>query len=429
MKRYGISELTLNLITCFFVLYFTLSQMPYIVWETYRGGVFSNIAGVHISSVFGFLAVVMTILYVWTHGIRIVEYEKFIILFTIIIPIFTVVISGGMKNVFSSEWFRYVLLFTYFLLPLRIKYKLYKICYSIFVFTLIPALVYYFISRWGVALPFEILDSYEPGKRLIGVYYKLYPLSAQMSSIYGNYFDYRITGIYDEPGRLGTLAGLFLICEEFKIKNNWQNMVIFVSGLLSFSLAFWGFVLLYLLSDAVRGRKTKRLAYILSIPLIYFIFINLNFSSFETLDYLQRRVSLFDNTIRALNRTTIEYEMLYQTLYLDGWESVLFGKGAGAFANLQDDSIVGFSYKSIIFDYGYIGFCLQILWFVVIAYPFINNCNEKVRSNSIIILLAFLANFYQRPTFLYLGYTMIYYGALLKTSYGDLMNKVEIENK
>jgi hypothetical protein len=67
---------------------------------------------------------------------------------------------------------------------------------------------------------------------------------------------YRFSGLYDEPGVVGTISFLLLCVEKFNMKNRW-NVVLLISGLISMSLFFYIAFPVYLVFIMVTSRSIK----------------------------------------------------------------------------------------------------------------------------------------------------------------------------
>lgn len=85
-----------------------------------------------------------------------------------------------------------------------------------------------------------------------GKAYLVYPLSL----VYiGNLAEFaRFSGLFGEPGVVGTLGGLMLCAMRFNMKD-WRCVVILLSGLLSTSMFFYGLAAVYWLSELLFVKK------------------------------------------------------------------------------------------------------------------------------------------------------------------------------
>jgi len=75
---------------------------------------------------------------------------------------------------------------------------------------------------------------------------------------------FRLSGIYDEPGTVGTNAALLLIALRFRW-SDWRVATLYVAGLLTFSLAFAALAVLGLLGNVILRRRPVMLVAILPI--------------------------------------------------------------------------------------------------------------------------------------------------------------------
>ena len=96
----------------------------------------------------------------------------------------------------------------------------------------------------------------------------------------------RFFAFYDEPGALGNIVMVFLYCGRFDLRK-WYNIVFMISGLLSFSLAFYIAMIVWYI---VFGTTRVKIAFIIiSVLAVYYFWNNdylydLIFSRFEFTD-------------------------------------------------------------------------------------------------------------------------------------------------
>lgn len=108
---------------------------------------------------------------------------------------------------------------------------------KIFCITLILSIVNYVISLIGININLGILQ-YNNGPEVV---------SFIKQPFYIQYIEKRaalprFNGIFDEPGVIGTICGLMLICEKMKF-NNIYNRILLIGGILS--LSFYFFIALF----------------------------------------------------------------------------------------------------------------------------------------------------------------------------------------
>lgn len=417
------ADITKMIVTILFAVYAFLGNKPYFTWDTFENGKFANIVGVPIVTLVGVLAIGFALLFIivlWR--VTKIERRKFALAsFAIILSFFTVLISGGSSHALSMEWVFYIVVALFVLLPDEYQKAAYNIYKSLFVLTLILPIIYYVLVHIGVQIPYDRLESYEPIKVSTSMYYKHYPLASQLTSQYvSELTEFRLSGIYDEAGRLGTLAGLFLVSERFELKGNWKNIIIFVAGVLSFSLAFWIFVVLFLVCWCFERGMLRRMWVLVGGLVCYFLFIQLDFSSIPGLARLQSRMLFIDGGLTGDNRASDAYNQLFSSLFTMGLKPILFGNGFGSLGELQGDMIDGSSYKSLIFDYGFVGFAGQIIWLAKAAFGQLKNRAINNITQYILLFIAYLSNIYQRPTMMNFPFILIFIGGLVLQKERDI---------
>ncbi len=67
----------------------------------------------------------------------------------------------------------------------------------------------------------------------------------------------RITGAFLEPGHFGIYLGLFLACEKLKLSDK-KNIILLITGILTFSTAFLGILAIIILYRLITERKIEK---------------------------------------------------------------------------------------------------------------------------------------------------------------------------
>lgn len=398
------------------VLYAFYSLEPYFTWKTYNGGVFGYfLRSIPYRSVFGILFVLFFL--IKTKGkIKADRSNTFLAVGVLICAILLVGFSGGIENthVFSLTWIPYFVVICYLLLSNDQKIKAYNIYFLLFSITLVLPIIYYMLLRMGINIPYSILEPQEAIKVIRGFYYKNYFLAVQRTHNYDLFAEFKMCGIYDESGRLGTLAALFLVSERLKIKDKWQNILCLIAGILSFSLAFYIIIIIYYCGMCIFNRKFKNIILIATIMMIYFMFLNVQFDD-GVIKNFQSRISITETGLAGDNRTNEQFDSLMNDFNENSdIYTLVFGRGDGAIAEVQSsNNIDGSSYKCFIYNYGYLGFSSIIVWLILFAVLKIKQLKSKEsKAQAWSIVLAYILNIYQRPTSFYLGYMLILIGAI-----------------
>lgn len=352
-----------------FAFFAFCASNPYFLWRTFLGGYIGYVAGViPTRSVVALLALIAAGYYILKRG-KINRLTSVSSIRLLGVVFFMLVISGGSNNKpFSTTWITFLCEAVFLLMPTEVIIKSLKIYKKLFAVTLIPALIIYIMTVWlKIGLPYFVLAAESSAKTSLGYSYKCYILSVQLyRSIDSNL---RFMGIYYEAGFMGTLCAMLLTTDRYRLRGEgtFLNKVLFVSGCCSLSLAFFAITIIYLVLFNLQQKKVRNYVYFFTILIAYFLFVSIPISN-PSLHRLQSRVMVVDGQLQGDNRSSKGYQRIYESLYSQSADKILMGMGSGAFAIRQAAGYNdGSSYKSIIYDYGIIGFGLYILWYF--AYP------------------------------------------------------------
>ena len=394
-----------------FVLYAFYTLLPYFTWNTFFHGILGEAFGMQYSTGFATLAIIITLIFYSKGRIKI----SFSLFIAFIIPLFTICFSGGFEHIFSFEWIPYLVVFSFITMTLDDQNSVYRIYKRIIVISLIIPIIIYLLGVLNIEIAYTRLESYEPIKQAGGTYYKLYYFAVnRVSRSLSDFGIRKLCGIFDEPGRVGTMCGLLLASDRVKIKNNWDNIILFVAGVLSFSLSFYLIIAIYLFAANVQRLNAKSIAALVVLVLGYILFINYKFSNPDIAAF-QQRFFIAGNVLAGNNRTNIYYETIIDDFHNSGFWKVLFGNGAGSMSRIQSRLLVdGYSYKNLLYDYGYVGFGIQIFWLFVFTFEnfLMKKDIKKEKYHIIALLIVYLANMYQRPSMMSFQFLLIFIGGL-----------------
>ncbi|MDO8269440.1 MAG: hypothetical protein Q7T54_02105 [Candidatus Levybacteria bacterium] len=260
---------------------------------------------------------------------------------------------------------------------------------TIFVITLIPSILLYPLIATGLSPVGEIVPIHEI-KEQLGWYYKNYLFSFQLIDYFhqdGALF-YRMSGLFDEAGVVGTFSALFLIVDRYS--KNMTNAILIAAGFLSFSFAFYVMTLIYFLFSL---KISKILAAALFALPLFFVLQSNSFVQERLLD----RFSVSEGKFAGDNRANEEFDRAY-TNFIDSsqiWMGV----------ENQDSYAMGAaSWKNLLWDYGIIGSTLLLLFFVLYA-------TSNVKGDLKLywpFLAIFALNIYQRPHVFDPAYVLIF---------------------
>lgn len=209
----------------------------------------------------------------------------------------------------------------------------------------------------------------------------------------------RFYSILQEPGWVGTFCGIILCAFKLNIKKNKSLIIFLISGILTFSLAFYLVIFIF---SILYFSPIKILKYL--VPLFFMLYL----ISPELIENrVLNRVRISDTgSISGDNRVTDSFNHAFNDFLKSSKAWV--GKGGGAHTEFNHERGGVSSWKTIIYNYGWIGFILYLLIFFSV---FLENMNFS--RFAFIFLFIFLINMYHR-TIIHNAYFLIFlYGALI----------------
>lgn len=289
--------------------------------------------------------------------------------------------------------FTIFLLLIFLLIPNKKKQLIYHYIIRLYAAFMVVSILAYLLVVWlGVNLPSHYIAASNQFKEYD---YTQYPFLVIPNDFKHPDGLFRFHSVFDEPGVVGTLAGLFLWIERYKI-GKWYNLVVFISGVLSFSLFFIiisTFYFMVVFKDVVF--RLKNLFYlcvvVLSLTVAYFslkerteidaVVDALVLSRFET------------DSNKGDNRSTDTFDAAYEKFLASG-DGLMFGKGSSA--HVKIDPAVQ-SYKMMIYDYGIVFVFFSLFFFLYHGYLIYG---KKTKLQYFLYLVFLLGFYYQRPAFL-----------------------------
>lgn len=198
----------------------------------------------------------------------------------------------------------------------------------------------------------------------------------------------RFQSIFLEPGHLGMISSLMLYMIRYNMRS-WQGIIIFLSSLLSMSLAaymllFLGMVIYKLSFGNLLRTITFLLMILMTCTMAYNFFPNSYFSQaiLLRLEYDE------DKGFKGNNRISEDFEYYYNHKFYKT-EHVLLGIGGDNISTISGEG-GNSSYKVFIVQYGILGLVvLSVFFFVIVWY----SKSSFVRG----LLLLYVASFWQRP--------------------------------
>ncbi|GBF33831.1 hypothetical protein DCCM_2942 [Desulfocucumis palustris] len=292
--------------------------------------------------------------------------------------------------------FTMLLIFEFLLLDASNKVKVFHYFRKIMVVLLFfGILVYGMRMVLGTGL-FEQVNFYSQNIAEHGYYYLRL---CQFYILEGGYVS-RLCGPFNEPGVVGTFAALLLIADQFDLRKK-GNIVLLVAGVLSFSLAFFILCAGYIVLCAATERRKDFLVIILIVVILLVFLLPYLRSVSTVIDELAYRFTITGDGLAGDNRTDDVYEAFFSSYMqtADRW----LGLGTGAKDSLTRGA--NLSYKTLIIEYGIIGFAYLSLGLLFL--PMVGKWKNR---RCIYFVLLFLASIYQRPNVMVLSYLVLLIG-------------------
>ena len=247
----------------------------------------------------------------------------------------------------------------------------------------------------GLGLPYEEVAYYGKGGTT-GWFYLNYYLSYSVLSLDG----LRLCGLFNEPGYFGTIIALYLISDNVDFRKV-SNVILFVAGCLTFSLAYFSLLIIYALIAVLKKPK-----YIIAFFLLAIVVISI-------LPYLEKRSDMvgillerfsFENGgLAGDNRTTLSFDMYFKRMLSNG--DFLIGYGTGFLKFIDSGSL---SYKCVILEHGFIG--VIIMWGTLLWASIKKSGKDRFAK---IFVTIFFVSIYQRPNVIALYYLLLLFGGII----------------
>lgn len=313
--------------------------------------------------------------------------------FSIVIGIYWVIdfICSFHSTIFSL--IPIVILIYYSLEDKKTKYLTYILFEKGLLIISAVGIVTYVCYVFNIISPFSISSFYEEGALSVYANYYISILYVNPSS-----FLCRLCGIFNEPGMMGTMCALTVICERLCIKKI-DVLIIFVAGVLSFSLAFWMLILIYMAINSIVNKNYKQLIVLITIVASYGTIVQLETHN-ENVNRLISRITIEDRKLEGDNRINDSLNKLWEETQKNT-ETLLFGIGRDVVG------IVSSSYLVFLVKYGVVGTLVILIPFIILV---LKMC--KGNRDALIVGLCFIASIYQRPQIFTLCYMIILLGGI-----------------
>lgn len=258
-------------------------------------------------------------------------------------------------------------------------------------------------------LPHRIIPYY--GENVVDTFYYDYTISY----LYVDSMDgIRLCGLFNEPGYFGTMLALTLVSERCNIRKP-EVCIMMLAGFFTFSAAFFVTLGIYFITKYLNRPQYLIIVFILLFSFFY-ILPTLDFED-RMLDTLVKRLSIEDGQLAGDNRDRVNTTALMNTF--NNSNDIFFGRGVGSTKEL------GVSFLMIIIQLGYIGTLLTYGSLICAGWKF-----TRKNWDSIVFLLCFTANIYQRTNVYCMNYFLVLFGGILYVnSLSEKTRKSSIQRK
>ncbi len=229
---------------------------------------------------------------------------------------------------------------------------------KIMVWIAIFALIFWVLKLLHIPIPYF---SYKPSFRYNpDDYYRIY---GPVISLYSEDIavgELRITGVFAEPGHYGIYLGLLLAIEKFNFKNI-ENKILLITGVLTFSTAFFGILVLGYIHHLIKERRiTKNII----LPFILIVVITVIAGDvIKELTYgrVLKDVDTKNNAIMSIVDSRISERFL--TDFDDFSKTSKVFTGLGYF---DQEDIPTTNWRGLIYRFGIIGLFIILLLIIFI---------------------------------------------------------------
>ncbi|MER0459739.1 hypothetical protein ACET6V_15285 [Aeromonas caviae] len=227
---------------------------------------------------------------------------------------------------------------------------------------------------------------------------------------------HRLHLIFDEPGVVGTISAMLLYSSIICGCRDWKNATFLLSGFLSFSLAFYFlmfvFVFLYIVTNFVKSYKLVIISAVLFLPLIYSISLGVDAPHLKRFNV----ANISESNNRYSNEITNEINELCSNDLME----CFFGSGENHAKTIDP---AGSSAIYDIIDYGYF-FILYVIVFYAIYIYMLNGKNNFLPS--CLLFLLYIINLYQRPFYFTPLIFVVLLGPVVLAAHKNSKKKSEI---
>lgn len=229
----------------------------------------------------------------------------------------------------------------------------------------------------------------------------------------GPFSFFQFQSLSDEPGNVGTVSAFLLYASSNCKRYKYPYIVFWISGLLSFSAAFYILAAIHLVFSL--KRKNIKLLIIGGVlaSVLYYYFQ-------EAFDLFVFRRFSKDNLESLDNRSTAEFDAHLKAAFMDG--TLWLGKGFEAKIDTGGHGGVA-GIKAYLWIYGILGTAAVLIGYISSYLRILNSQPKSVKKYAIVFLVVFLLSFYQREYITYFDYVVIFFTMPILLTYKEIVDR------
>jgi len=276
----------------------------------------------------------------------------------------------------------------------RKTFRYFKYIYTI---VLLLGMIVWILVFVGLPIPHTLIP---PLNSLKEYDFDCYPLlvipHSYQISIESVYASLRFCGPFEEPGVIGTISLLILLADDFDLKDK-MNIIILISGLLSFSIFFYLGLLLFAIYYMVFNKK-----WLWGFLVIISSFLFYNYTKedpfFKQMLWERLLWDQDNKTISGDNRSGDELDAYFEKI--KGSSIYYFGTPDH---KLLTDFSGSASYKNSVLTYGMLSCLFYLIFFLLLG-----RYRIGVRKELLLFMAILILTLYQRPSFFSINYIFLF---------------------
>lgn len=290
-----------------------------------------------------------------------------------------------------------IMLILFSLTDKKIKCNIYKIYYRFIVIMAALGIITYLLYCFRIPFPYDRVKYYVLSDDASYFNYKIGYLYVSNTTGIA-----RLCGLFNEPGYFGTIIGFCLCIEQLNIKKI-SNIILFIAGGFTLSLAFFLILIIYITIYSTQ-KPFRIICLIILFCVGIFILQNVEIKNDEINTVLNRLRVNENGQLAGNNRSTPFLDKEIKRMFTKEDYKLFFGYGTGYSSTLPN---AGLGYKIYMLHYGLVGLA------IIYGMPFLMACYLSEKNfASFLFVVCFFVSLYQRPNLYILNYFVILFGGI-----------------